>query len=406
MKKVFKLLGKILASSILFITLIYGAFHLWEYTTGGKYVKYLSQHSETIPLESTFSYREINKDIPNNQLILVGEIHGFHEPTKFDVDFFKFLNKNHGVNFYVAEFDYVQASFINSYLKTGNEKTLAKALKKWAVIQGRNNKDYVDKYRALHKYYQEIPEQNKFKFLGIDRIQDLSLFKKFIKDLYPSEYKDSIPKNPNEAIEQLERIYSNNIDTLPILSNLKSNIAYYNEQLGRDEVMFQNFKTYYKQYDLKDKKMYGFLGLGHAFKYRVNGKHPFASLVRKSDLGLEDKILSINLMMNESYMVMKSNQLPEFMRDQGPYTRMEISADNMLFIYIIGIKDFKRMTPKNHKSLIKMDGQNNPYLNSIRLNTTIQLLPVTDKMKMDDKGKPYFHYTLFIRNSDWAEPNQ
>jgi hypothetical protein len=38
------------------------------------------------------------------------------------------------------------------------------------------------------------------------------------------------------------------------------------------------------------------------------------------------------------------------------------------------------------------------------MNKTIQLLPVTDLMEMTDKGKAYVQYTVFVRNSDWAEP--
>ncbi len=121
-------------------------------------------------------------------------------------------------------------------------------------------------------------------------------------------------------------------------------------------------------------------------------------------MNLEKKILSMNFMMNDSYMVMKSKKLPKFMRDEGKYTRMPVSADNMLVMYIYGIKDFKRMTPLNSKSLVKMNGNDSPYSGSNRLNTTIQLLPVTDIFEMTDKGKPYAQYTIFVRNSDWAEP--
>jgi hypothetical protein len=35
-----------------------------------------------------------------------------------------------------------------------------------------------------------------------------------------------------------------------------------------------------------------------------------------------------------------------------------------------------------------------------------QIFPVTDLMEMNDKGKPYVQYTVFVRNSDWAEPMQ
>ena len=109
-------------------------------------------------------------------------------------------------------------------------------------------------------------------------------------------------------------------------------------------------------------------------------------------------------MMNDSYMVMPSNELPEFMREPGQYTRMPISSDNMLFMYLVGVKDFKRMTQENHKSMVKLNADDSPYSNTIRLDKVIQLLPVTDLFEFNDKGKPYTQYTIFVRNSDWAEP--
>jgi hypothetical protein len=83
---------------------------------------------------------------------------------------------------------------------------------------------------------------------------------------------------------------------------------------------------------------------------------------------------------------------------------MGLSSDNVFVMYIYGIQDFKRMTPPNHKSLIKLNGKDSPYSNTMRLNKTIQLLPVTDVFKMTEEGKEYVQYTVFVRNSDWAEP--
>ena len=87
-RKIFKWSLKILTGIILLTALFYGGFHLWEYATGGKYIKYLSENSETIPLDAAFTYDALGKDIEKKQLILVGEIHGFDEPNKFDIDFF------------------------------------------------------------------------------------------------------------------------------------------------------------------------------------------------------------------------------------------------------------------------------------------------------------------------------
>jgi len=91
--------------------------------------------------------------------------------------------------------------------------------------------------------------------------------------------------------------------------------------------------------------------------------------------------------MVDSYMGMPSNQLPEFMRDPGKFTKMSISADNMLFLYIYGIKDLKRMTPASHKSLIKMSAKESPYAYSNRMSKTIQLLPVTETLEFNEKNK-------------------
>jgi hypothetical protein len=401
-KKFFKWTFRLFLGSLLLTALLYAGFHLWEYSTGGKYVKYLKENSQTTPLGEQFSYDIMAKDIEKSKLILVGEIHGFEEPLKFDVDFFKYLHENHGVKYYVAELDFIQANLLNDFLVSGDKELLKTILKKWVVMQGRDNQDYFDKYLALHQYYQQLTEDNKFEFIGIDRIQDNALFLKCIEDFFP----DTISADyvTRERIDSLEILYANNVDTLFILSHLKSNLNYIRDKVNREEIMFQNFQTLYKQYNLEESKLYGYFGLYHVFQYRVNGNHPLASKIRASDLGFENKILSINFMMNDSHMVMPSNQLPGFMSDGGKYTKIPVSADNMLFMYIYGIKDFKRMTPLNNKSLIKMNGENNPYGNSKRLDKVIQILPVTDVFKMTDKGKPYVQYTIFVRNSDWAEP--
>lgn len=407
-KKILKWVLIIFLGLILLIALSYGGFHLWEYMSGKKYLKYLTENSETVPIEKSFDFEILEKDIESKKLILVGEIHGFDEPAKFDVDFFKYLHEDHNVKHYLAELDFVQANLLNVFLETGNRGLLSNVLENWVVAQGRNNIDYLNKYLELQKYYQQLPANKKFRFIGIDKIQDRSLLVDFLMTISPNDSLDSLDASDNETIvEQIEKlsgIYSEMPDTLFILSHLKNNMGYIQERRNREEVMFQNFSNLYKEYGLEEHRLYGFFGLYHVFQYRVNGKHPLASKIRQSDLNLEDKILSINFMMNDSYMVMPSKQLPEFMRDESPYTKMPVSADNMLVMYIIGIKDFKRLTPEYHKSLIKMNNKGNPYSNSVRLNKTIQLLPVTDVFEMTDKGKQYVQYTIFVRNSDWAEP--
>jgi len=409
-KRILKMVLKGIIGISLIIGILYGGFHLWEYSTGGKYVDYLKENSETVSLSESFSFKMLDNDIKENRLIMVGEIHGFEEPQKFDYELFTHLHKNHNIKQYYAELDYVQALLLNQYLESGDENLLKDVLRKWAVPQGRNNKDYNDKYRKFHQYYNQLSKQDKFKFIGVDKLQDVHLTLNYLNSLNEStqvEINETLDLDAIlSQIGQLDSIYSNSPDTLFTLTHIKNNLKHYTENTNREKVMFENFYTLYKQTDDGISRAYGYFGLFHVFQYQVNGKQPLASQIRASDLGLENKMLSMNFLMVDSYMIMPSNQLPEFIRDNGKYTKMPISSDEMLFMYIYGIKDFKRMTPENHKSLVKMNAENSPYATSNRLNKTIQLLPVAQKFEFNEKGKPYVQYTLFIRNSDWAEPEK
>lgn len=407
MKKFFKWFFGSIAAIIVLALLSYGGFHLWEYATGGKYVAYLSAHSETVAVDDSFSFELMADDLAENKVILVGEIHGFKVPCDFDVDFFKHLHANFGVRHYFAEMDFVQASLLNGYMASGDEAVLSEVLRRWAVFQGRNNQDYFNKYVQFHQYYQSLPDDQKFTFIGVDQLQDVALSSAFVVKLLP-EMDDMAPTQALDSImmqiDVATALYATAPDTLFMLNHIKKGVQSAMDKENREEVMFGNFHKLYKHYQLQDSKVYGFFGLLHVFQYMVDGADPLAAQIRKSDLGLEGKILSMNFFLNESNMVMPSSQLPEFMRDEGKYSRMPISADNMLFVYIYGVKDFKRMTPEHHKSLIKMNAPDSPYDDSNRLNTTIQLLPVTDVFEMNEEGKPYVQYTVFVRNSDWAAP--
>ena len=225
-KKFFKWVFKIIFGIVVLIAFLYGGFHLWEYATGGKYVDYLKANSETIKLEENFSFELMESDLKKNDLILVGEIHGFHEPIVFDVDFFKYLHKNHGVRHYVVELDFVQAALLNDYLVSGDQEILKTVLKKWVVVQGRNNQDYFDKYIALQKFYANLPQDEKFSFIGIDRIQDYNLVTEYLENFPPADSVKQLVTAETlvDNVDFLIEGYSYNQDTLFLLRKLSKTI--------------------------------------------------------------------------------------------------------------------------------------------------------------------------------------
>ena len=411
-KKVLKVILKLIVGIFILSGLAGLSFYGWEYVSGGKYVDYLSNNSETIGINEQFSYELMGKDLENSKLIMVGEMHGFKEPTKFDVHFFKHLYDNFGVRHYISELDYSQAKLMNIYLETGNDSLLQRVLKRWIVAQGKNNKDYFLKYKAFHEFYQQLDADDKFEFIGVDRVQDWPLFTDYVNILTEN---DSLAKplkyNPATIMihlkQRIKYLLTNEKLTKDQVFELKylyANIIRKEEKLNREEMMFLNFKDLFQEYDLFDNKLYAYFGVAHVFQYQINGHETLASYIRESDLGFENKILSMNFLFVDSDMVMNSKKLPEFLRTGEKYSKMTISADNIWFMYIYGVGDFKRVTDENQKSIYKMNADNNPYANTSRLTKTFRVFPLFPTFEMTEKGKPYIQYTIFVRNSEWAEP--
>lgn len=170
-----KWIFKIFLSIVLLIVIAYGSFPSVIYVTGNKFVDYLKENSQTVSLGEAFNFDEISDHITNADFVLVGEIHGFHEPQLFDYNFFTYLHRNQGYQYYLAVVDLVQAHYLNTYLQTDEEEYLTLALRNWALIQGRRNESYYDKLRKLRDYNSKQDTTEQFQFIGIDKLQDLQL---------------------------------------------------------------------------------------------------------------------------------------------------------------------------------------------------------------------------------------
>ena len=93
-------------------------------------------------------------------------------------------------------------------------------------------------------------------------------------------------------------------------------------------------------------------------------------------------------------MVIPSRSLPSILQDEGEYTRIPVSYDNIWLSYMYGIDDLKRITEKNTKTMIKLNSEDSPYLKSNRLFNMFKLLPIgqvinakEDKLKKVKKSK-------------------
>jgi len=72
---------------------MYIFFNVRENVRGNNFIPYLQSNIESSTNPEDLSFQMMREDIQNSKLILVGEIHGFQDATKFDPVFFSFLRK-------------------------------------------------------------------------------------------------------------------------------------------------------------------------------------------------------------------------------------------------------------------------------------------------------------------------
>ncbi|TKB43979.1 hypothetical protein [Thalassotalea mangrovi] len=405
-----------LFTTILFIITIcasasWGLFYVSEYVSGKEYVEYLQNNKESKTLSEPFEFDLIKGDISRHSLILVGEIHGFHAPTEFDVEFFTHLRKHFNVETYLLEMDFSQAYFMNKYNQTGDETILERVLQNWVVGIGQDNSSYKKRWQKLQNLYQTGAT---FQYLGNDKLRDIALLYAHINELDEQLlYGVDTEKSEKELLQfALEAI--NNRLAMDIseslsrqLTHIKRNIEHKIEDTHREEVLTTNLLDLYELYGLFDKQVYGFYGLGHTLLNPIaEGHNPMASRLTEHDTWFSDNTLAINMVFVDSDMTVRSNTLPSFIQDEGTYSKLSVSYDSLLTYYAYGIMDLKQTTSRGTKTLFKLNNTDSPYQRSQRLFNAFKLLPMgqTITAREDSVTTDYGQYLLFIRDSDWAIP--
>jgi len=412
--KILKKLFKVILGITVLAFIVYGVFRFKEHYVGGNYIEYLKSNSESVGLEEEISFEIVSKDISDNSLILVGEIHGFEVPTKFDVDFFSHLHSNFEINNYLLEMDHSQAYFMNKYNETGEIELLDRVLENWVVSAGRNNLDYRNRWINLRKVFTD----QSFTYYGNNNISDYLLLAEHINDL-AGEQRIELEESLSDSLKMihfkstLESLLSevdlenDSTDLDWNYRHLLKNVHYELENKYREEVLTENLADLYNYYQLKGQKVYGYYGIGHTlldtFK---SGYQPMASRIMKLDSWFKKKILSLNFIFCDSHMIMPSRSLPGILQDEGEYTKMPVSYDNIWLSYMYGIEDLKRVTEKNTKTIIKLNSEDSPYLGNDRLFSMFKLLPIGQVINAKEGGSAtdYAQYVIFVRNSDWAKP--
>jgi hypothetical protein len=288
-----------------------------------------------------------------------------------------------------------------------------------------------EKWKKMYAYNKTLPAGKKIRVLGLDEAQDLNMNVQLLNELLKKAgYKKGLGLDSltifakmnltsDSASRQFIR-YTRRIDSAMNLNAgafkkvLKA--TYFDVQFilhntaskkGRETKIFDNFNTYLNEYKLSTEKFYGFWGRFHAMQDSVNNAMPFAGRLKKSNLALKDKIVSIPIFCTESASMLPTSFLPPMAQQKGTvYSSSPMVNDDSFVYQVAGITAFKNLVDKNSIGIFKLAAAGSPYFKGLNL------LESSSKM---DKGfewsgnkkavtTDYFQYAIVVRNSGWAVP--
>lgn len=352
MKKVFKFFKYFLFSvfAIILISILY-VFISNKIFIGGKdseLTDYLKNNHTS--LHDKIDGKLFDAPFYNSQVILLGEIHGYADNQKLDLDFLKFLNQKTGVKYYIAEMDSAYSHKLNLFLHGSSKdqnllKEVVLAVKK--RIPQQSSKELMEKWSAIYDYNQTLKDSLKICVIGID-----------------TDFNDNSRK------------------------------------ISRDSAMIINFKNAVKKLNIEHEKFYGLFGFYHVLQHGVKkNEKPFAERLKNSGF----KTSSIVSFPLDSEMYLPKN--PQFPTPEDEKIDW-INADGPLML-VKGINDFKDFSPSNSVTLFKLNAKNSPYQQAD------QLISIKSRMfgesftpQQNTHTLDYFQYVVITRNSKALTPIQ
>lgn len=352
MKKVLKFFKYVLLTvlAIILISILY-VFVSNKIFIGGKdseFTDYLKNNHT--PMNDKMDSQLFDDNFYNSQVILLGEIHGYADNQKLDLDLLKFLNQKSGVKYYIAEIDSSNSHKLNLFLHGNTKdqnllKEVVLAVKK--RIPQQSSKELMEKWNAVYDYNQTLKDSLKISVIGIDTD------------------------------------FNNN-----------------SRKISRDSAMIVNFKNEIKKQNIEHEKFYGLFGFYHVLQQGVKkDKKPFAEGLKNSGFKTSS-IISYPL---DSEMYLPKN--PQFPTPENEKIDW-INADGP-FMLVKGINDFKDFAKLNSITLFKLNAKNSPYQHSDKLiSVKSRMFGESFTPQENTHTLDYFQYVVITRNSKALTPIQ
>ncbi|NLC03593.1 MAG: erythromycin esterase family protein [Tissierellia bacterium] len=292
-------------------------------------VQYLKDNYNSIDLDNEIeNFHILDEDLEGKEIFFTGEVHGIKTNADLHMKFLKYFKEKVDFKYYLAEFSYSNAYFLNKYLNTGDIRILEDVFEE---LKGSYswNKDSFEFWVNFQQYNNNLEEERKIQVIGIDiELQPSTSYKYFV-DILPSEDPPiEIKKMINNIINTNNRLIETGFGaSYSTAKDLQKDIiakeSIYRDYLGehyfgfktvssnllkyerayrnkRNQVDWNNLrdKMIYENFVLIERRMpkgkyFGQWGVNHVFQSKEKNIKWLATYLNEEDSMYKDKVLSI-----------------------------------------------------------------------------------------------------------------
>lgn len=381
---------------------------------------YLIENYSEINIDDESQFLDLailDEDIMDKEIFFTGEVHGIKANSDLNMKFLKYFKDKTDFKYYLAEYSYSNAHFLNKFLETGDTKILKEIFKE---LKGSYswNKDSYKFWIDLYEYNNSLPENSRIQLIGVDiELQPITGYR-YLVDVLPNE----------DPPEEIKKMIDNTLNTFNKLDgtgfgsiygtakDLKKDIdskeKIYREYLGenyfgfkmvtinllnyetafknkrnqvdwnniRDKMIYENFELIERR--LPKGKYFGQWGVNHGFQSKEKDIKWFAALLNDNKSKFKDKILSIAFNYDNCKQMGKLGD-QQYIINQLDFTfpYMKVSND------AIG----------GDLNIYKLNGKNSPFNNIPMYYTFTQKL-------LEDSILEFIQYIVYIVDSGPTEP--
>ncbi|CCH02073.1 hypothetical protein FAES_4073 [Fibrella aestuarina BUZ 2] len=401
-----------------------------HHTIAQDFQTYLSKHATAYQPGQPGSYSVFDSAFYQNDVFLLGEVHGYAAPQTIDLDLLKHLNQRVGLRYYLAEMDFAQATLVNDYLQTGDTTRLDSLFRGFRrqTIAGTSqwgNQEFYAKLLAIRAYNQTRPDNLRIRFLGVDWFQPrATIARSLLKHILQTKTKSITGLPLLDSLRLVVLADSFNLlkaqpFTKRIRADMAANKAIYQQLLGdqrlpfqfffellncaddkltRDEVALRMTQCMVDEMGLQREKLYGLWGYTHILQAGTGKQPTLSGLLTKSGR----RVVTMATFFKDSDMLIHCKHLPFFLRTgKGPFCHTKsLNADGKVF-KIDKFDDVETLSAANSLTLFRLDAPDSPYRQTLRLikvggltGTKIAPYELAPTVTTD-----YFQYVFVVRDS-------